>query len=60
LANTNGNADRMFLSVNCIEFYQQHIPLLYPSENTDINIPLIYTRGITMGKKGIKKRKKVR
>jgi hypothetical protein len=51
LINTNGNTNEMFMSLDCSEFYQHNILLLYPSANTDGTIPSIYTKGITMKKK---------
>jgi hypothetical protein len=50
LVNINGNTNEMFMSLNCSEFYQHNILLLYPSVNTDGTIPSIYTKGITMKK----------
>jgi hypothetical protein len=58
LTNTNGKTDIMFLLVNCSKFYQQNILSLYPSINTDGNIPLVYTEKNTMGKEGIKTKSK--
>jgi hypothetical protein len=46
------------MSIDCSEFYQQNILSLYPSVNIDGTIPSVYTKGITMGKEGIKNNKK--
>jgi len=58
LINTNGNTNEIFMSLDCSEFNQHNILLLYPSVNTDGTIPSIYIKGITM-KKIIKKKQKV-
>jgi hypothetical protein len=50
LANTNGNTDRIFLSVDCNELYLQNILSLYPLVNTDINGLSLYTKRITVEK----------
>jgi hypothetical protein len=49
LTNINGNTDMMFSLVNCSEFYQQNIHLLYL---------LVYTDKIIVGKERIKKKPK--
>jgi len=54
LTNTNENTNRIFLLVDCDEFYRQTFSSIYPSVNTDENILLIYTKGIVMGKEGKK------
>jgi len=41
----------MFPSIDCSEFYQQNIPSLYLSANTDKTISSIYTEEIKWGKK---------
>jgi hypothetical protein len=58
LANTKENTDEIFPLVNCDEFCQQNILLLYPSVNTDKNIPLVYTERNRVTKKGMKKKSK--
>ena len=50
LTNTNENIDRIFLSVYCDDLYRQNFLSLYPSVNTDKKIPLVYTKGIVVGK----------
>jgi len=50
LANTNGNTDRIFMSVDCNELYLQNILSLYPLVNTDINGLSLYTKRITVEK----------
>jgi hypothetical protein len=56
--NTNGKFDEIFLLVDCNEFYRHDTPSLYSLVNTDETISLVYTEGITMGKKEIKKKPK--
>jgi hypothetical protein len=60
LINTNGNTGKIFLLVDCDEFYRQTFSSLYPSVNTDENILSIYTEGIAVENEGIKKAKKIR
>jgi hypothetical protein len=50
LTNTNENTDRIFLSVYCDDLYRQNFLALYPLVNTDEKIPLVYTKGIVVGK----------
>jgi hypothetical protein len=54
LTNTNENTNRIFLLVDCDEFYRQTFSSIYPSVNTNENILLVYTKGIAMGKEGKK------
>ena len=58
--NTNGKFDEIFLLVDCNEFYRHDTPSLYSLVNTDETISLVYTEGITMEKKKLKKNQKVR
>jgi len=55
LPNINGNTNRIFLLKYCNDIYWQIFLLLNPPVNTDNNILMIYTKGISVEKKGIKK-----
>jgi len=55
LPNINENTDRIFLLEYCDDIYWLIFLLLNPLVNTDNNILMVYTKGISMEKKGIKK-----
>lgn len=55
LTKPNGSTDKKILLVYCGEIYRPNFPSLNPSVNTDRNVPTVYTKGITVGKEGIKK-----
>jgi hypothetical protein len=55
LPNINGNTDRIFLLEYYDDIYWPIFLLLNPLVNTDNNILMVYTKGISVEKKGIKK-----
>jgi hypothetical protein len=55
LPNINENTDRIFLLEYCDDIYWLIFLLLNPLVNTDNNILMVYTKGISVEKKGIKK-----
>jgi hypothetical protein len=56
-SNTNRNTDR-FLSLEYYDdIYQLNFSLLNPLVDTNMNIPMIYTEVIVVGKEEIKKAK---
>jgi hypothetical protein len=57
LINTNENINGNFSSIDSGELYRQNILSLYPSINTDENVPSVYIERITVEKQGIKKKK---
>jgi hypothetical protein len=58
LTNTNGNANSIFSSVDCGEFYPHNFPSLYLLVNTNENISSVYAERIVVGKEEIKKPEK--
>jgi hypothetical protein len=56
LTNINRNTDRIFSLVYCSNIYQLNFQSLNLLVDTNMNIPIIYTEGIMVGKEGIKKK----
>jgi hypothetical protein len=54
--NTNRNTDEMFMSVDCGEFYQLNILLLYPLIKTDRTILIYIPRELQREKKKLKQK----
>jgi hypothetical protein len=56
LTNTNRNTDIIFSLVYCSDIYQLNFPSLNLLVDTNMNILMVYTKGIIVGKEGIKKK----